>query len=213
MKWAFCFIQKLQQISMNYCPLIFCLSLVFSSTVFSQQSQQEKFSIQFNIQHQDLPISLDVGELQTIHKVSFRPYVSADVQYNFKNRENESRFITAHLGYYYNQYNSRWLATNLGYGGRLSLGDRLSLAPSMELGVGFARDRTVLYRFESEKWVGQSEAVDMTYEIIVKPRLDIGYSINQSIGVVITMHGLLFSDEDLFAIPYYGLGLGLRYAL
>lgn len=213
MRWVFYFILKLQMISMKYFSLICCLSLLFSITGFCQQRQQNKFSIQFNIQHQDLPINLDVGELQTIHTVSFRPYLSADFQYNLKNRGNQSRFITAHLGYYYNQYNSRWLATNVGYGGRLALGDRLSVAPSLELGIGFARDQTVNYRFESDKWIGQSEAADMTYEVIVKPRLDIAYAVNQSIGVVVTMHGLLFSDEDLFAIPYYGIGLGLRYAL
>lgn len=198
---------------MKHLSIIFCFCSLFSTKVFSQQIDQNKFSIQLNIQHQDLPIDLDVGELQTIHKVLFRPYVSADFQYNFKHQEKRSKFITAHLGYYYNQYNSRWLATNVGYGGRFALGDRLSIASSMELGVGFARDRTVNYRFETDKWIGQSEAADMTYEIIIKPRLDVSYSINQSTGVVVTIHGLLFSDEDLFAIPYYGIGVGLRYSL
>ncbi len=198
---------------MKHLSLIFCFCSLFSTQTFSQQINQNKFSIQLNIQHQDLPIDLDVGELQTIHNVSFRPYVSADFQYNFKYQDKRSKFITAHIGYYYNQYNSRWIATNLGYGGRYALGDRLSIASSLELGIGFARDRTVLYRFESDKWVGQSEAADMTFEIVVKPRLDISYAVNQTIAAVVTVHGLLFSHEDLFAIPYYGIGVGARYSL
>lgn len=194
--------------------LILMLSICFQlSHVTGQSSNDRSLSFQLNIQHQDLPINLDVGELQTIHNVIFRPYISAEVQYNFNQKEKKQTFIVAHVGYFYNQYNSRWIATNLGYGGRFKMGKRMSIVPSFEIGIGFARDQTVQYTYENEKWVGRSTPDIMTYEFIAKPRLDIMYSMTQSFDIAFTMHGMLFSDEDLYAIPYYGMGVGLRYNL
>lgn len=189
-----------------YSVIIFMLSM---SSIFCQNS----LSVQINLQHQDIPIDLDVGELQTIHHIIFRPYVSADLQYNFNPNGKKQSFLQAHIGYFYNQYNSRVIATNLGYGVRYKIGKRFSVVPSMELGIGFARDQTVQYTYENEKWIGRSTADILTYEFIAKTRLDLSYSINQKIDLVFTMHGSIISDEDLFAIPFYGLGLGVRYLL
>jgi len=213
MRWAYYFIHGDLMINLKSCYLLILTYIVCGSAILGQSENRRSFSLQFNIQHQDIPIDLDVGELQTIHKVYVRPYFSADFQYNFNQSDKKSKFITAHVGYYYNPYNSRWLATNIGYGTRIIIFNRFAISPSFELGIGFARDQTIQYTFENEKWNGQSRANILTYEFIAKTRLDLLYTIHPKIDLLLSSHGMIISDEDLILLPYYGLGFGLRYTL
>jgi len=194
------------------------LILVFSFCVYlinlkAQSNNQASFSVQLNLQHQDIPINFDLGQLQKIHNILIRPYTSVDIQYNFKENRKKQRFIQAHIGYFYNQYSSRYLATNLGYGKRYSIKKRLAIIPSFEIGVALARDQTIEYTYENEKWLSQSNADLVSLELILKPRLDFSYKINSKLDILVTSHALLLSDDIFPMIPYYGIGIGSRYTL
>lgn len=108
-------------------------------------------------------------------------------------KKQKQNFLYIHVGNFYNQYNSRWLATNIGYRVRYQISKQLSIATNLEFGIGLASDQSKQYTYQDEKWIGKSTPDILTYEFIAKPRLDILFSMIQAIDLVFTLYRLIFS--------------------
>lgn len=195
---------------------ILCLA---TSPLFGQKKAETppppKWAIQSNIQHQDILFDIDFGQLAVAHDVKIRPFYSLELQ-RFKTTKNPNRrlFAVAELGYYNNLYHDRWLALKLGIGSERKIGN-FFIAARIQGGLARVKSADVQYVLEDNKWVISKETRLITKDLLLSPRIDVGYRIRNNehpIDVVLNYQMTLYVSPVLeVGIPYHGYGLGVRY--
>ena len=91
--------------------LLSLLILLFSLKTKAQNTTpsvfQSKWAAILNVGHQGDGIKVNVGALQTIHKVSIRPNISAGIERTWLNRSRFRLFQDAKLSYFHDTYVER----------------------------------------------------------------------------------------------------------
>jgi hypothetical protein len=193
--------------------------LFFSFPLIGQENiekvEPNKWAVQLNIQHQDLLVNLDFGQLSVAHDVGFRPFYTAELQ-RFIYTKNPKRqfFAVAELGYYNNLYHDRWLSAKLGIGSQRKLGN-FFIASRVQGGLSRTKGEDIQYVLENDKWVVSKANRPTTIDLLLSPRIDVGYRITETknqIDLFFNYQMTLYVSPVLeIGIPYHGYGLGVRY--
>ena len=202
--------KKLSFIALN---ALFCFYNVQLAN--AQETEQEpQWALQLGVQQQDLAVQIPYGELGTVHPVHLRPFYSIDVQHKLKVKGKKYSFVTGQLGYYNNTYHENWISAKLGFGRELTLSKKFFASLRLEAGIARAKNSDVQYRYESNRWVPSKNYEKASIDILVAPRLDIGYHLTNQFDLVATTQFLTQFDTSIESgIPMYGIGIGLRYHL
>ncbi|MEL7529841.1 MAG: hypothetical protein AAFN10_00960 [Bacteroidota bacterium] len=175
-----------------------------------------KWSLQFNAQHQDVLLRYDIGLLGVTHEVKIRPAFSLEAQRYFKVKAKSRLFASGQLGHYRNLYHERWNSLQLGLGWERTLFAGLFLNLRINAGVAHTRNADPQYIYENGEWVPTKTAAQQYVDLVMGPRLDLGYRIptqGNPIDIIATTSGILHYNKILeFLYPHYGLGLGVRYS-
>jgi hypothetical protein len=192
---------------------------LFSFPSFGQESTEKiepnKWAAQLNFQHQDLLFEIDFGQLGIAHDVRFRPFFTAEIQrFIFTKNPNRHFFAVAELGHYNNLYHDRWLSFKLGLGSQRRIGN-FFIASRLQAGLSRTRRGDIQYVLEDGKWVVATEAQPITVDLLLSPRIDVGYRIidtKNPIDLFANYQMTLYASAVLqTAIPYHGYGFGIRY--
>ncbi len=189
--------------------------LLLSNLMLFAQIEEDKptnnWNVQFNIQHQDLMVGFDYGQLGVYHKVNIRPMYSVEIQRYFKNKK---RFLNGQISYYDNLYHDRTLAFQLGYFTERNIYKGLFVVSGMELGLARVKSSDTQYILEDGKWMPMPNEVPAFTTIMFGPRLDFGYRIMENdhpIDILLKSHLSLRLDAQVGGLPFYGVGVGVRY--
>jgi hypothetical protein len=190
-----------------------------TSPLFGQENSDEfepnKWSMQLNFQHQDLLFDLGFGQLSIAHNVKIRPFYTLEL-YRYKQTKNPNRrlFALAELGYYNNLYHNRWLSLKLGVGSEYQIGN-FFISSRIQGGLANVKSADIQYIYKEGKWIVSEETRLITKDLLISPRIDIGYRIrnnNHPIDIVINYQMTFYFSPVLeINIPYHGYGVGVRY--
>lgn len=191
---------------------IFCLQ---AANTFAQVAEVDsKWSLQLNVQQQDLAVQIPYGALGTVYPVGIRPFYSLDIQKRLKSKEKSHTFLSGQLGFYNNLYHERWMTAKIGFGREFNIASKWFASLRLEGGVARSKNSDVQYVYESGKWVPTDNYAKGSIDMLLAPRLDIGYRLIESehaLDAVMTSQLLMHVDTSLESgIPMYGLGVGLR---
>lgn len=206
---------------MRFFPYAFAILSCFSFQAGLAQDSEtlndSKWAIQLSVQQQDLVLRIPYGQLGTVYPVYIRPFYSLDVQRTFHVNDKHELFWSAQLGYYNNLYHEKWISGKMGIGIEKKLFARGFTSLRVEGGLARAKSSDVQYIYESGKWVPTDNFSKASIDILMAPRLDLGYNIldgDHKLDVVVTSQLLLHLDTSIESgLPMYGVGLGLRYHL
>lgn len=199
--------------------LFLLLAGALQLSAFGQDSPPiGKWALQLNLQHQDflLPGAIYVGQLGVIHEVRVRPVFALDGQrFFFKNPKNKG-FFSGQIAYHNNLYQNRWWSGKFGLGYERLF--RFGLITSIRIEAGWARvkDSDPQYVFEEGKWVYLKTDGKAFTTTQLSPRLDIGYrigTIDHPIDLFANGQLTALAHPEWGLLPYYGVGVGLRYGL
>jgi hypothetical protein len=190
------------------------------STSFGQATadidilRNSKWAVQLNFQDQDLLVALDFGALRVVHDVKVRPLFSADVQRFFGQSNKKRRYLSGQLGYFNNVYHERALSLKVGYGIERRIYKGFFASWRMEVGVARVKNSDIQYVYENDKWVTTNNYQPATFDALFGPRLDLGYRIMNGanpIDILVVSHAMIHVHSEFGGLPYYGLGIGVKY--
>lgn len=205
-----------------YSLLVLCAILYSNTSLMAQEEgkaiDENRWAIQLNIQHQDIMFQnlLNFGTLRVFDEVNIRPIFSLEAQRYFSIRPKSKRFLAAQVGYYNSLYHQKWLIAKLAYGRERTLYKGLFISFRAEFGVARAKDSDLQYIYENEKWVVTDNFGTARMGFLFGSRMDIGYRVTNGahpIDALLTTHGNIHFDSNIGALPYYGIGIGVRYGL
>lgn len=208
---------------MKYTKVLPALVLLLSTLQLAAQEAQEpaeaaespSWMAQVNVVHQDLAVRIVYGQLATVYHVPIRPFYSLDLQHNLKKSELGQFFVSGQLGFYNNLYHERWISGKIGFGREGSFLTKGFYTIRVEGGLARAKSSDVQYALEDGKWVPTENFAKPSVDILMGPRLDIGYPLlnkTHRLDLVLTSQLLLHIDTSIESgLPLYGIGAGLRY--
>lgn len=205
---------------MNYKKIyIVLIAILFLGVTpsFAQEENLNKWAVQLNLQHQDLLLELNFGQLRVADEVNIRPHYSFEVQRFFKMKSAKRRmFAIGELGYFDNLYHDKWLGLKLGVGSERQLGNFI-ISSRVQAGAARTKGADIQYVLEEGKWVVSKKSRQTTLDFLMSPRIDVGYRIVKNehpIDVFLNYQMTLYISPTLdIGIPYHGYGFGLRYGL
>ena len=196
--------------------LFLSLTTLFAQTPppDSTATTPPRWAIQLNTQHQDLLYQIQYGQLGVTDPVNIRPLYSIDFQRFYAKNIQTRRFLSGQIGMYNNLYHERWISFKIGYGVEQKIGKRLFGSLRMEGGMALVRNTDVRYQYEDGKWVEAKGDSPLYADIVLGPRMDFGYRVGNTknpIDIIATANLTLHLNPRVGGIPYYGIGLGVRY--
>lgn len=175
-----------------------------------------RWYVQANLQHQDMAFEIPYGQLGVVHDVHIRPFYNAEIQYLLSQTSKKKRYLTGQLGYYNNLYHNQALSLKLGYAREYKLFKIIIVNIRGDVGIAAVKNSDVQYVYEEGKWVAAPNYDPTRLAFLISPHLDLGYRIRENknpIDLFLTSHLLLINDYEWGALPYYGIGVGVRYGL
>ena len=200
------------QISMICIWLFSCLSLIAQE---DETVDQDKWAVQFNLKHQDLPFDFNFGQLRVVHNVGIRPYYSLEVQRLFQRKNPKKQFfLVGQIGHFNNLYQDRWFTIKAGLGFERTIGKKFYYSSRFEIGKVNFRNADVQYILENEKWIPTSNFSESKWTNVFATRVDIGYKLftgKYPIDLILSGDLKLMMHPEFGAFPYYAYGGGVRY--
>lgn len=199
----------------RYFPLALALFLVFNSgSAHAQEAAvPKKWAAQINFQQQDLLFQIDLGQLGVLHDVKLRPRYALDVQYFLKEKKRGRSFAYGQLSYFHNLYHDRWTGLQIGMGFEWEFGNRFFASFRGGGGIARVKSSDIRYTYEEGVWVETKNEDRANVDVLISPRLDVGYRISDKalpIDIFANSQLTINANNRVGAVPYYGLGLGLR---
>ncbi|MEL6922777.1 MAG: hypothetical protein AAFO94_01935, partial [Bacteroidota bacterium] len=158
---------------------ILLLSILYlcHGSALAQDMVANKWSLQFNLQHQDLPLDISFGQLGVVHDVSFRPYYSLDIQRAFYKNPRHQFLLYGRVGHYNHLYHYKWLSLGLGIGYEARIWKGLFASIRLETARVRVQRSDPQYTLENEKWVVAKNYQPANWHLKVLNRVDLGYRV------------------------------------
>jgi hypothetical protein len=184
-------------------------------TAFGQDEvPQSKWSVQANIQHQDLLFQIPFGQLGVFDPVYVRPVYSIEVQRYLKDGKRYRQFLSLQTYFYNNLYHDQSVGLQLGIFKERTIYKSLFLVTGIEVGLGRIWNSDTQYILEDGVWVPTENYMQSYNSFSFGPRMDLGYRVangNHPIDILVKSHLTLRLENQTGGLPFYGVGFGVRY--
>lgn len=199
-------------------PILWNSTSLLAQEETKKEVEESKWAVQFNVQHQDIMFQnlLNFGTLRVFDQVNIRPVYSLEAQRYFSVKPKSKRFLAAQVGYFNSLYHQEWFMAKLAYARERTIYKGLFVSLRAEFGITRIKDNDPQYIYENEKWVVTDNFGAARTGFLFGSRLDIGYRVTSGthpIEALLITQGNIHFDQNIGALPYYGIGIGVRYGL